>query len=323
MSTRLHVCGFCGSGEYNCPCRDRDELRRMIGVALIVLGLCGALAVSAHGQESGVLGARPEERQAPVWTTSSATKQKHPIEQMAAGDGLAKDAKPKASPNALTAGRAVVGPPRAPAADGEGAFARTEPAPTSPRTTARQGSAVAEAQTHHTAAEQLSSPLVLGRRGAQHQRDPLHVAQAAWLEATWNTCDAVAIAYVLKARAKRSRTSVAEMAWAYSLNKDTDRARRALTLPEGLSDREQPLWAALVKLVKRALAGKAANPAPGARHWGGMALAPDHARAMRAVREGRWYLVPAEGCANTYFGELPWAPREALSADVAAAGRRP
>jgi hypothetical protein len=88
MSQRLHVCGFCGSGEYNCPCRDREDLRRMIGVALIVLGLCGVLAVSAHGQESA----------AP------------------AADGGYRHA---------TAGQS---PARVPAADGEGAIARTEPA---------------------------------------------------------------------------------------------------------------------------------------------------------------------------------------------------
>lgn len=70
----------------------------------LVLALAGVwlLGRAAAGQESGVLGARPEERQAPVWTTSSAT-QKQPIEQKAAGDGLAKDAKPKASPKASLA----------------------------------------------------------------------------------------------------------------------------------------------------------------------------------------------------------------------------
>lgn len=179
MIGRLHVCGYCGSGEYNCPCRDRDDLRRMIGVALFALVLCGVLARAVFAQESASVPALASRDNVGAAAAVSVNA--------AAGRGAVTPASPAPTSAAPRAAQGLpseaagvsatpvstTATPLKRSQPGErernsGATERREatrrdsrerPAPTSLRTTAWQGPAADEAQTRHSppAAGQPSS----------------------------------------------------------------------------------------------------------------------------------------------------------------------
>ncbi len=206
------------------------------------------------------------------------------------------------APAVLTAGQAVVGPPRAPAADGEGATARPEPASSSPRANPRQGSTVAEAQTHLSAAvEQL--PTVSGG-------DRLLAAQICWLESSWRHDDCAAIVHVLRGRARRAGMPFWQMAIRYSaIDANTERAVFAAQLPNGdapaWNTRTNARWLRLRQLAADAFDGRVGTPCRGATHWGARNLPRDVRRAVDAVQAGRWRVVRCRvETANAYYAEV-------------------
>ena len=155
----------------------------------------------------------------------------------------------------------------------------------------------------------------------------LLAARVCFVEAETSLSDCAAITYVLRARARRSGWTFERMAHAYSaLDADNDRARFARELPAGdveeWSAATNAKWAAVRRIAARALAGHAANPCVGARHWGGPSLEPDSRRAAKAVGEGRWRRVQCNRpVLNAFFAEIS---RSTLSAaEAAPAGAKP
>jgi hypothetical protein len=128
---------------------------------------------------------------------------------------------------------------------------------------------------------------------------------------------------VLKRRSARAGTSIAEMAIAYSaVDADTPRAVRARAMPGNLTARELPRWRALVATVEGVLSGRVR--ACSATHWGSPHPSlPDHERAARAVREGRWRVVNCGRTANRFYAERRLPGSRALDAATAAGRRAP
>ncbi len=157
----------------------------------------------------------------------------------------------------------------------------------------------------------------------------LVLARACWGEEGFNVAGCAAVVYVLRARARRVGVDVATMAQRYSSALRGGSARQLLAqrLPAG----DEPSWPAewnrrwarVREVAAGALAGHIANPCPRAAHFGGMTLGPDHNRATRAVREGRWRRVrcrrfEGERPASTYFALVSGVVR----ADIAAGAAR-
>ena len=154
---------------------------------------------------------------------------------------------------------------------------------------------------------------------------PLQLARACWLEAGWSLSDCAAITYVLRARAERARWPLLRMVNAYSaLDGSSPRAELARSLPDGaataFSSRENERWTAVRLVAREALAGRMSNPCPRARHWGGATLAPDAARAARALSAGRWRAARCrQQTSNVFYVEVAG---KTLAASIAAGGLR-
>ena len=141
-----------------------------------------------------------------------------------------------------------------------------------------------------------------------NEREPrplsIVLAQACWLEATWQSTDCAAIAYVILRRADDARMTPAAMAHAYSLDKKTPRAAKARALPEGLHARELERFAVLVDITEGVLEGRIANPCPRAFHWGSRVLSTDVACAEHAISQGRWRVVRCKkATANAFYAK--------------------
>lgn len=136
--------------------------------------------------------------------------------------------------------------------------------------------------------------------------DATALARACYLETTWNPTDCAAVVHVLLRRARQADVTPAAMAYAYSLRKPTARAAYARALPSGLRPADLPRWQALVAVAEGVIAGEIANPCPRAVHWGSPRLAPDLARARRAIAAQRWVVVRCRGrTANTFYAKAP------------------
>ena len=146
--------------------------------------------------------------------------------------------------------------------------------------------------------------LLLARAAFADDRSTL-LAQACYLEATWNHRDCSAITYVLLRRAKRTSRTVEQMTHAYSLNKDTPRAAYARRLPAGLGPNGLKEWSGLVAVVEGVLSSRIKDPCRGhPTHWGSPHKSlPDLERAAKAIREGRWVEARCGTVANRFYIE--------------------
>jgi hypothetical protein len=229
------------------------------------------------------------------------------------------------------AARQQQAPPRLPRAVGEDAITTFEGLASSDAELAAPGGrvgAIVRAGNRAT-----FSPPAPGANATTHARasvqsgaggDALIAARMAWIEGGWSLADAAAVVHVIKRRAHRSGWTFSAMALRYSqLDGDSDRAAFARRLPWG----DEPSWPrawnerwSLVRAVARgALDGTIESPCgKRAVHWGARNLAPDVARATRAIEAGRWRRVRcATRVANAYFAEV----RRVLPAAEAAGGR--
>lgn len=163
--------------------------------------------------------------------------------------------------------------------------------------------------------------LLLARAAFADDRSTL-IAQACYLEATWNHRDCSAITYVLLRRAERTGRTVEQTTLAYSLNKKTPRAAYARQLPAGLGPKGLKEWGALVAVVEGVLSGRIKDPCRGRpTHWGSPHKSlPDPERAAKAILEGRWVEARCGAVANRFYIERK-VPKT-FSADVAAGENR-
>lgn len=136
----------------------------------------------------------------------------------------------------------------------------------------------------------------------------LETARACFMEAGWSATDCVAIAFVMRSRARRAGCDVVDMIYAYTaLKADSKRAAFVRQLPDGdeptWNAKTNRRWARLRAVAAEALAGKRRNPAPGSDNWGSRTLKPDMRNAERAIKAGRWRVVDAQ-TVNAFYADV-------------------
>lgn len=120
----------------------------------------------------------------------------------------------------------------------------------------------------------------------------LLLARACFAEASYSYADCAAIHGVVTRRAERAGVTYSAMLHAYT---SVDRVKR---IPVGAA------WERLQEHAAHVFAGDVVDPCPHAMNWGGMGLATDHARAMRAIAEKRWRVAKCSTrTVNTFFSE--------------------
>lgn len=222
----------------------------------------------------------------------------HAIESCVPGHAAAHDV---ATAPALASGAHVD------AAAGGSPAKRALPAPLSPASVPADSAPAVGDRSHPSAPAAGAAAL------ATDFDDALVLAQASFLETRFSLADGRALVGVMRAQARRmGGVSLAAAAYSYTAigrGFGVERNDFARTLPDGdvpsWSAKTNAKWRRLRAAVRAVVEGRAGSPCRGAVHLGSLTLAPDVARAKRAIEAGRWRRVQcASDVVHGYFAEV-------------------